>query len=104
MRMSTRLGTALAGAAWIVLGVVMISFARSPDAADACHSDALWSGGWFFAPPLLALIGLGLTLRRLPRRAIGLGANALLLTLWTLAALPLWALVAVAQGASCGGG
>lgn len=104
MRLSTRVGTALGGAAWLVLGAIMASFSSSPDAGDGCQPDALWTGGWFFVPPLLGLVGVGLTLRRSPRRAVGLGANALLLVLWTVAALPLWALAAVAQGASCGGG
>ena len=104
MTLGTRVGTALGGAAWLVLGAVMVSFSSSPDGGDGCHPDALWTGRWFFVPPLLALVGVGLTLRRSPRRTVGLAANAFLLVLWTVAALPLWALAAVAQGASCGGG
>jgi hypothetical protein len=104
MTLSTRLGTALAGVAWVVLGVTLLSFAHSPDGGDACKPDALWTGGWFFVAPLVALVGLALTLRRSPRRVTGVAANALLLALWAVAVLPLWLLAAIAHGATCGGG
>ena len=104
MSASARTGTVLAGAAWLALGAVLVSFSRSPDAGDACHPHALWTGGWFFVPPLVALVGLALTLRRSDRRATGLTANALLLVVWTIGAFPLWFLASVAHGATCGGG
>lgn len=104
MSIGARIGTALAGVAWLLLGTIMISFSRSPGATDLCHPDALWTGTLFFVPPLIALAGLALTLRRPPRRTVGLGANVLLLVLWTFAALPLWVLLAISQGATCAGG
>ena len=104
MKPAAPVGTVFAGAAWLLLGAVLVSFSRTPDAGDVCHPAALWTGSWFFVPPLVALVGLALTLCRSPHRAIGLGANALLLVIWSLAALPLWFLAGVAHGATCGGG
>jgi hypothetical protein len=86
------------------MAVVLLSFLRSPDAAAACRPHALWTGNWFFAAPLVALAGLALTSRRSPSRATGLVANALLLAVWALVALPIWFMAAIANGASCGGG
>ena len=94
----------MAGAAWLAMGVVFLSFALSPDAADACRPHALWTGNWFFLAPLIALPGLAFTSRRGQHRITGLVASILLLVIWTSVALPLWFLAAVAHGASCGGG
>jgi hypothetical protein len=104
MSATARFATALAGAAWLMLGAVMISFLHTPGAADGCQPTALWTRGWFFVPPLVALVGLALAMRRSPRRAIGIGANGLLLALWGAGGLPLWLFLAIGHGASCGGG
>jgi len=99
-----RMGTALGGAAWLACGVILVSFTHSPNAGDACHPHALWTGSWFFVPPLIAAVGLVLTLPRSPRRGTGLAANALLLALWGFALFPMYFLAAIAHGATCGGG
>jgi len=104
MGLVTRIGTILGGAAWLGCGLVLLSFMDSPDAGETCHSDALWTGGWFFVPPLVAVVGLLLTLPRSPRRSTGLAANALLLGVWGFLLLPLYLLFAIGNGAACGGG
>ena len=68
MREAGRLGTSFTGAAWLLFGAVLVSFTHSPEAGDACHPQAMWTGGWFFAPPPVALLSLALTLRRSPHR------------------------------------
>ena|SRR5437899_3093128 len=40
---------------------------------EVCQPHALWTGGWFFVPPLIAVVGLVLTLPRSPRRGTGGG-------------------------------
>lgn len=104
MSSRARIGTALGGLSWIVFGAVLLSFSQSPGAGDSCHPHALWTGAWFFVPPLMAIGGLLLTAARSSRRRVGLTANALLLVLWGAAAFPLWVLAAIAHGATCGGG
>ena len=93
-----RAAVTLTGGAWLLFGALLHSFGHSPDAADACHPDALWTGGWFFLPPILAVATLFAARRRVA--LIGSGA---LLALWLLA-LPIWFVLAIAHGASCGGG
>jgi hypothetical protein len=91
-------GTLLAGVAWLLFGAVLFSLGHSPEAAESCHPDALWTGGWFFVPPVLAAVTLFATRRRVAR--IG---GALVLALWVFI-LPIYFLFAIANGASCGGG
>jgi hypothetical protein len=59
----------------------------------------MWTGGWFFVPPILAVVPVFLT-----RRPVALVGSGSLLGLWLLLALPIWFLAAVAHGANCGGG
>jgi hypothetical protein len=104
MNALARLGTALGGVAWLACGVVLFSFTRSSDAGEACDPQALWTGGWFFAPPLIATAGLVLTSRSSSRQRTGVIANALLLAFWGGGLLPLYLMIAIGNGASCAGG
>ena len=81
-------------AAWGLFGALAFSFAH--DSYDTCASHALWTTGWFFLPPLLALPGFA-TAR--PARA---GSLLALLTL--LAAWALFGVVWLFAAFSCGGG
>jgi hypothetical protein len=88
----------LTGGAWLLFGALLYSLGHSPDAGHACHPDSLWAGGWFFLPPILATATLFAA-----RRRVALIGSGVLLALWLLI-LPIWFLLAITHGASCGGG
>jgi hypothetical protein len=98
MTFRDRVGAFLISGAWLLLGAIMWSASHSPDGGNDCHPDGLWTGGWFFLPPVLA----GLTLCA-TRRRVALMGSGTLLALWFLLLLPFWFLAAIAHGA-CGGG
>jgi hypothetical protein len=81
-------------AAWGVLAALAYSFAH--DSYETCASDALWTTGWFFLPPLLALPGFAATR---PARAGSVLASSTLLVGWALFGL-VWLFAAL----GCGGG
>ena len=80
--------------AWALFAALAFSFAH--DSYDTCASDALWTTGWFFLPPLLALPGLAAAR---PYRAGSILAAVGLLGIWALF-FCLW----VFAGLGCGGG
>ena len=86
------------GSAWLLFGALLYSLGHSPDGGDACHPDAFWTGGWFFLPPIVAIATLFAG-----RRRVALIGSGVLLGLWLLI-LPIWFLLAITHGASCGGG
>jgi hypothetical protein len=94
-----RAGALLVAGAWLLLGALMFSLGHSPDGGSECHPSALWTSGWFFLPPVLALATLCAT-----RRRVAFVGSGVLLALWVLLLLPFWFLAAIAHGATCGGG
>jgi hypothetical protein len=72
-----------------------LSYSFLADSApDECHSNAFWTSGWFFLPPLLALPGF---LTRRPYAAGSILASLALLALWGMG-LMLWFAVAISCG------
>jgi hypothetical protein len=81
-------------AAWGLFALLAFSFAH--DSLDTCESHALWTTGWFFLPPLVALPGFA-TAR--PTRAGSVLASSVLLVCWALFGF-VWFFAAL----GCGGG
>jgi hypothetical protein len=81
-------------AAWALFAALAFSFAH--DSYDTCASDALWTTGWFFLPPVLVLPGFATTR---PARAGSLLASFMLLAAWALFGV-VWFFSAL----GCGGG
>jgi hypothetical protein len=97
MSLRDRAAAVLTGGAWLFFGAVLYSLSHSPDAANKCHSDALWTGAWFFLPPMLAIGTLFAA-----RRRVALIGSSVLLVLWFLI-LPLWFLLDNTPGGNCAG-
>jgi hypothetical protein len=80
----------LAGLAlWAVL---LVSYLGD---VEPCDSEAFWTSGWFFLPPLLALPGF---FARRPYAAGSIIASLALLALWGLSFM-IWFAVAISCGA-----
>jgi hypothetical protein len=98
MTFRDRAGTVLIGGAWLLLGALIYSLGHAPGGGGGCRPDALWTRGWFFLPPVLAVFALGVT-----RRRVASAGSGALLAVWLLFLLPFWLLAAVVHG-TCGGG
>jgi hypothetical protein len=73
-------------AAWALLFALWFSFLG---ASESCGPGPLWTSGWFFVPPALALLGfLGRPfIASALASGLALGAWSLFLFLWFFAAL-----------------
>ena len=91
----------LAGAAWTLSAALVWSASHAPDERLACEPDAFWASGWFFAPPLIALVAIAVSRRIGTVAVVG---SSLLLAGWLFAGVPFWLLAAIAHGANCHGG